>query len=234
LRDEYPPFGGGPYPIAFDAPLQERQSRKSYFFRAILILTHLLIFSFVLSLVWAASVTLAWFALLVSGRYPEGLRRLVIGLNRWLLRIFAYALLLRGDYPPFSLGLDEAVGDAIPAFAESPADPSYPPAGQVWTTGEPQPVVSALAEDTLVGGAYFAPRRAARPAAAFPETLPGWPANDPSLTEQPAHPVWAGAKADLAADDAAPGSPSNYDPDPVAPQNTSAGFFRPRREPPPS
>jgi hypothetical protein len=237
LRDEYPPFGGGTYPIAFDAPLQERQSRTSIFFRAILLLPHLLIFSFVLSLVWAASVTLAWFALLISGRYPEGLRRLVVGLNRWLLRIFAYALLLRGDYPPFSLGLNEASPAVLHTFAYAPEDVPYPPAAPSWPPREAEQADAAPVAETLVGGAYFAPRPAARPVAAARETLPGWPEPRQTAAVQPEEAAWHDAKAEpavAAVREAQSEASRQSATDTSASPNTSAGFFRPRREPPPS
>lgn len=63
---------------------------------------------------------------MLSGQYPEGIWRLEVGLNRWILRVAAYGLLLRDDYPPFTLGLWEpatleARGVAIAATAPAAA-----------------------------------------------------------------------------------------------------------------
>lgn len=50
------------------------------------------------------AVVIAWFAILVTGRYPRPLFEYVVGVGRWGLRVQAYAFLLLTDaYPPFSL-----------------------------------------------------------------------------------------------------------------------------------
>jgi hypothetical protein len=49
-------------------------------------------------------VIIAWFAILFTGRYPQGMFDFVVGVVRWALRVGAYAFLLVTDrYPPFSL-----------------------------------------------------------------------------------------------------------------------------------
>jgi hypothetical protein len=52
-------------------------------------------------------VLVAAVILLVTARYPVPLYRLVVGLNRWVLRVAGYALLLTDDYPPFRLDMDD-------------------------------------------------------------------------------------------------------------------------------
>lgn len=50
------------------------------------------------------AVVIAWLSILVTGTYPRGLFDFVEGVNRWGLRVSAYAFLLTTDqYPPFSL-----------------------------------------------------------------------------------------------------------------------------------
>lgn len=61
----------------------------------------------VLAFLWigvVVAVVIAWFAILFTGRYPRALFDYVVGVDRWTLRVQAYATLLLTDrYPPFSL-----------------------------------------------------------------------------------------------------------------------------------
>lgn len=103
LRDEYPPFGDGSYPasLVIDPPETPRD-RVSVAFRLILILPHLIVLC-LLSIAWAFTTIVAWFAILFNGTYPPGLERFAIAVLRWNIRVEAYALLLHDEYPPFRL-----------------------------------------------------------------------------------------------------------------------------------
>jgi hypothetical protein len=50
-------------------------------------------------------VCIAAIVLLVRGRYPRGIYDLVLGLNRWVFRVVAYAGLMTDTYPPFRLDM---------------------------------------------------------------------------------------------------------------------------------
>ncbi len=83
----------------------------------------------------ATLVLIAAIALLFTGRYPQGLFDLVLGLHRWMFRLVAYVALMTDVYPPFRLdqGGDEP--------GEGPADPpNGPMEPQRSATFRPPPV----------------------------------------------------------------------------------------------
>jgi len=91
-------------------------------------------------------VLFAGVALLFTARYPRGLFELVVGLDRWVARVVAYAFLMTDVYPPFRLdqGEDDPAGAAAtalgePAAAVAVAATELPPQAAETTTAQPTP-----------------------------------------------------------------------------------------------
>jgi len=103
FEDAYPPFGDDEYPasIAIVDPAGPRD-RVTVAFRIILGIPHFIVLCFVM-FGWCITTIIAWFAILFTGEYPQGLWEFGVGTMRWMLRVEAYMLLLVDEYPPFSL-----------------------------------------------------------------------------------------------------------------------------------
>jgi hypothetical protein len=103
LRDEYPPFGDGPYPaeLVLDLPEAPRD-RVSVAFRLILAIPQILAV-WLLGVAWCLATIIAWVLILMTGSYPEELYNFGVKVLRWNIRVEAYLLLLHDEYPPFSL-----------------------------------------------------------------------------------------------------------------------------------
>ena len=103
LEDRYPPFGDEPYPASVTVvdPVGPRD-RLTVGLRLLLVIPHGIVLVFLLCAWWVTTVV-AWFAILVTGSYPQGLYDFGVGVLRWFMRVEAYMLLLIDEYPPFSL-----------------------------------------------------------------------------------------------------------------------------------
>ncbi len=103
LRDEYPPFGDGAYPLELEVPEPSGpRDRLTVLFRILFAVPHLIVLWF-LGVAWSFTTALAWVVILVTGRYPEALYGFALGVLSWTTRVEAYILLLRDEYPPFTL-----------------------------------------------------------------------------------------------------------------------------------
>jgi Domain of unknown function (DUF4389) len=93
------------YPVTFEADYVEQRSRLSTFFRLILAIP-LVIWLFVYGIVAELAIVVAWFAIVITGRYPRGLYDFVAGFTRFATRTLAYTYLLCDPYPAFG-GADD-------------------------------------------------------------------------------------------------------------------------------
>jgi len=102
LRDEYPPFGDGPYPVLVDIlAVADQRDRLSVAFRLVLAIPHVVVVTALL-VAWGIVTIIAWFSLVFTGRHPRDLYEFGVGVLRWSTRVEAYLLLLYDEYPPFS------------------------------------------------------------------------------------------------------------------------------------
>jgi hypothetical protein len=105
-------------------------------------------------------VLVAGVMLLFTGRYPQRVFDLILGINRWVLRVAGYVSLMTDRYPPFSLDQgphDPDIGTTtLPGVAPTPTPtpaaglPAAPPHRGGWTAGRVFCVV--LGSLLVVGG----------------------------------------------------------------------------------
>lgn len=90
------------YPIRVDLDHGLEVTRWRPFVNWLLAIPHYI----VLALLGVAAM-FAWLAGalagLVTGRWPESIQHLLVGLGRWTFRVYGYVYLLTDEYPPFSL-----------------------------------------------------------------------------------------------------------------------------------
>jgi hypothetical protein len=93
------------YPVHYQADYQAEQNRATTFFRIILAIPWLIV-GYVYEIAAFVTAVIAWFALLFTGRYPEGLYKLNAGFVRYRIRVFAWVYLQTDEWPPFGISDD--------------------------------------------------------------------------------------------------------------------------------
>ena len=105
LRDEYPSTDEE-QAVRVDFPYPDAKTDLNRWLplvKWLLAIPHYIVLFF-LAIAAFVVVIIAWFAILFTGRYPQGLFDFVVGVMRWGNRVQGYAFVLITDrYPPFSL-----------------------------------------------------------------------------------------------------------------------------------
>ena len=182
--DRYPPFtlGAAPgYPATLDVAYPQHLSRGLVLVKWwLLALPHYLVLAFfvgggtyAVTRAGSASVErddwssgggligllalIAGVALLFTGRYPRGVFDLLLGMQRWVLRVAAYSALMTDAYPPFRLdmggsepstlavppgGATLLAGSAPTSAGSGQRPPDTGPSGSSWSAGRTSAVVA--------------------------------------------------------------------------------------------
>jgi len=102
LRDDYPALDEE-QAVHLDVEYPTDLNRWLPLVKWLLALPHYIVLIF-LSIAYFIVLIIAWFAILITARYPRPLFDFSVGVNRWSLRVSAYAFYLFTDkYPPFTL-----------------------------------------------------------------------------------------------------------------------------------
>ena len=95
------------YPVTFEADYVERRNRLTAFFRLILAIPVAIVL-YVYAIVAVFAILIAWFAIVFTARYPQGLYAFVAGFLRFVTRVTAYSALLCDPYPAFGGAPDDS------------------------------------------------------------------------------------------------------------------------------
>jgi uncharacterized protein DUF4389 len=109
LREPYPAFAipsgygePGGDPAWLNIVPADRYSRLAVILRFFFLIPQAL-FGIVLLIGFEVAWIVAFFAVLITGRWPLGLRKFVLGVGFWSVRVNAWYFLLADPYPPFSI-----------------------------------------------------------------------------------------------------------------------------------
>lgn len=104
------------YPVAYKQHPPVERNRLTVFFRLFCAIPHLIVGS-IYAIGAFFAVFVAWFAILITGRYPQGLYTFVAGVLHFYTRTIGYLYLLTDEFPSFGLSAEPEypVAISIPA-----------------------------------------------------------------------------------------------------------------------
>jgi Domain of unknown function (DUF4389) len=108
LSDGYPAFGlnAADDRLVFEIPYPEKQSRLLLLLRLFFGWIYVGIphgfLLFFRAIATCVVIFIAWWVVLITGKYPPSMHAYVNGLLRWSLRVNIYLLFMTDDYPPFN------------------------------------------------------------------------------------------------------------------------------------
>ena len=95
------------YPVTFAAENPgEGRNRLTTFFRLLIAIPWLIVGAIYGLIAYLAAIG-AWFSIVFTGSYPEGLYNFVAGYVRFLGRFYGYFYLMTDEYPPFNGEVDD-------------------------------------------------------------------------------------------------------------------------------
>lgn len=155
--DRYPPFSlqeVEDYPVHLSIDYPERLSRGLVLIKWwLLAIPHYIVVGLLMGGAWITVrgnnwevagfgligilTLIAGVVLAFTGRYPHGLFDLLLGLNRWVIRVAAYAGLMTDAYPPFRLDLGGSEPGTQLSFDDTQPPPSRttPAHSRGWSAG---------------------------------------------------------------------------------------------------
>ena len=91
------------YPVSYEADYLKQRNRLTTFFRLIVAIPWLIVAIFY-GLAALVVILVAWVALIILGRYPQGMYNFVGGFLRFSMRVNAFVSLQTDAWPPFGFG----------------------------------------------------------------------------------------------------------------------------------
>lgn len=98
---------GESYPVAMDVDPASEQNRLSVLLRYVFAIPAF-IMAAIVGIGLMVVTVIAWFVILITGKYPAGMANFAAGGLRLTARVLAYTYLLTDKYPPFNLDEDSA------------------------------------------------------------------------------------------------------------------------------